>query len=675
MYNSPESIGPNGAVDNFQSNFETKKINFKQENIVAKRANLNQKHIGSKRMNFDHTENETPMNDEKVEKEKKPTSYQTISFGPIPSTNEEVKNFEIEQFTDVQQDSLNEENLENVGKNVPNIQQNIQSFDFDESFKNDKFEEVAEMPEDEKLTNTNRVVSFGEDPQQPLISQIGEPNVSETPSKSNSEQAPVNPEAPSSYQIISFGESPQETLFDDMKDKNKKVKKEIASFVGNPQQLDTVQNQEMSPQIVPFEENEPQTEMFGQIQDIFGQDNPTSYQQLTFGNIGQNEMVEHVPEVVEQDVPTSYQQLTFGKIGQNEMVEQVQEVAEQDVPTSYQQLTFGKIPSKTTKHEMSMKPIKPHFQVAPFGEMIEQVRPKQTSAFLMDNFEENPYGEINRPNNPSAFTNFEEKPLDDMFDQMNKMVDENTRPSSYQIISFGDNFHRPMIPDKKKIKKAIHYKPIGYNKNPVQAVAQQQTLQTEDLRAPASYQYVNFGDTSPSFKDFSSTIEEISSPVLQSQFPMRSDEEIPNQEVRQGSGFRDDFRSVVEMKVRQNRFQDKRSLKSVATQDFGLDNDNFSPMTESHLFGQNFPEIHRHFKEVGKKMVVVDPLEGFRKPVETFRSPKTSQFEVSKQQMSNREPFEEIVVGKPLRVQEHFSNPQVTKCTKRLFTLNCYAHV
>ncbi len=67
------------------------------------------------------------------------------------------------------------------------------------------------------------------------------------------------------------------------------------------------------------------------------------------------------------------------------------------------------------------------------------------------------------------------------------------------------------------------------------------------------------------------------------------------------------------------------------------------------MFGQHFPEINSHFKDSGltdpfEPMVVVDPLEGFRKPPTHPSVSGGANVHVS------AEPVGDVIVGTPLQV-------------------------
>ena len=139
----------------------------------------------------------------------------------------------------------------------------------------------------------------------------------------------------------------------------------------------------------------------------------------------------------------------------------------------------------------------------------------------------------------------------------------------------------------------------------------------------------------------------------------QSEEE--DSELRTGSGFKDDFQRVVEMKVRANRLHDKRSLPfppkpvelNFPESNFGTDVEGFSPLTEPQFFGQHFPQNNFGSHENKQPLVVVDPLEGFRKPIGSPKLPQAPEHEEMPEHFEER-PHEnnegQIVVGVPLQV-------------------------
>jgi len=152
---------------------------------------------------------------------------------------------------------------------------------------------------------------------------------------------------------------------------------------------------------------------------------------------------------------------------------------------------------------------------------------------------------------------------------------------------------------------------------------------------PSSYQFVSFGKSKPEFE----MMKEVPPPVLGSPVQL-GDEEESEEEVRvMKSGFKDDFRSVIEQKVR-----DKKSLRNpLRSDEFDFPPSNFGQtdgFIGSQTFGQNFPGIE---EAVVEPLVVVDPLEGFRSPVQPPRP--------SQQQLShNDEEDSQVIVGVPLKL-------------------------
>ena len=170
---------------------------------------------------------------------------------------------------------------------------------------------------------------------------------------------------------------------------------------------------------------------------------------------------------------------------------------------------------------------------------------------------------------------------------------------------------------------------------------------------PSSYQFVSFGESKPEFD----MIGEVPSPILGLPVQLEGEEEAEDEGGMMNSGFKDDFRSVIEQKVR-----DKKSLKNPLRSDgFDFPPSNFGQtdgFIGSEIFGQNFPRIEAEVEP----LVVVDPLEGFRNPVQP---PRPSQLQPSH---NDDDDAGQVIVGVPLKlgangnfVSQSFRSPIVGK--------------
>ena len=509
-----------------------------------------------------------------------------------------------------------------------------------------------------------------------------------------------NKNGSTSYQAVSFGENPEAEVFDEvMKQKMKQsVIKEIDSPIMNLKNEIPPDLNGLGGHFDNFLNAQKSTGGGGEAPSSFQtvQFGPMPSKQFLAGNLEADVKVpsftafefddveKQVPraEVLDQFKPVIPKPAPRPQPVKQEPIRQQVLRDDQNRPKKSAQASQefvarpGAAAATMTKHQNEVAMMKPSKfeQISP-DDFLELNRPKKSS-FISSNFESAPKAKpfeyvrtIVNVDNPTSYqkfvmgenadtffdmefnrrpkksfysTSFDARP---MFDYGN----DNDAPSyAYQVTGY----RQPLKSvEGKKMKKEIPFRetvPINQHQQIPSPV-----LHTDE---PTSYQFVSFGPDS-TLNEFQGNFEEIQAPILGSQLHHQEEDvgdAFEEHKLRKGTTFKDDFRKVVEIKVRQHRLHDKRSLQNPAF-DSGFpisgNEDGFSPMTDGHLFGQNFPEIHHHFKDLGspgqqqqqqpihQTMVVVDPLEGFRKPLPPVHHglPET---------------VGDVVVGTPLQVAE-----------------------
>ena len=455
MYESPDAIGPKLVVDDFRSNFASKKLNFEPE---VNTYGLDDKAFESeeyeeyepKKKAKSHFHYHHPATDVVVERDlshasKKPSSYQTISFGPFPSKEEKGQaNWKVPNY--------HNGNLKEVRTN-----------DEDNILSQKPFEE---KPEKENPSNF-QVVSFGEHPHQPLLLNPEENSVQAPEAVNNDDVIEVFTEKniPVVSQVVSFEESPQQSgIEDEMMKDNKKV---IEAAV--------------NPEATAFVDT-PQENMFDKVNEMVDKANPpSSYQMVSFGENPELSLA-HGDTFKNKKVKKSLQQQQLPNPsfdGEEDMFEKINKMVEKEKPTSYQVVSFGENPQLSIVHDGQNKKDGKSSQ--------QQVKPLSDPSFD---------GE------------------EDMFDQINKMV-EKEQPTSYQLVSFGENpqlsvEQGDLLQNEKKVKKSVPKQQQQQQQHQQQQHQQQQHLSTSSFDSeedvfekinkmvekenPSSYQFVTLGE-------------------------------------------------------------------------------------------------------------------------------------------------------------------------------------
>ena len=404
-----------------------------------------------------------------------------------------------------------------------------------------------------------QVVSFGEDPQQPLmidhsVASTQTPTTEEENEKAEIESADqMNKEGdnqdPSSYQVISFGEDPSQPLIDEMYENKKKVKKEATKeqflMQENPQEEKTnhvTDNKSPSSyQFVSFGDDPKQPK----IEAMFDKKikKAASNQQFPATPKPAMDMMEKLNQMIEKEAPpSSYQFVSFGeKPGVVEddyednqfikssfednpptkMKEEVNQFTGKENSQSYQVISFGENPQLSIdvsnenmrgRKELTKKPRTAHKK--PQMSTPEKNNPQNYQIVSFgDDFQQPPIMESDRTKKSAKFPEFKEKEkeFDEMFGKMHHLVEKNT-PESQQA-----NFESHHQLGRKKVKKAVsHHQHVGFNEGPlVEQMFHQKRLLTNKDKSPSSYQFVSFGEATTegvAHNEEFSPIEEISPP-------------------------------------------------------------------------------------------------------------------------------------------------------------------
>jgi len=424
-------------------------------------------------------------------------SYQSISFGPFPSAEKGQANWKVPNYNDGSFKELRTNDEDEILSQKP----------FDEQ---EEDEDDDDSPEKETPSNY-QVVSFGENPQQPLLLNPEENSV-QAPEDDDVTEVVTEKPIPVVSQVVSFEESPQQAgIEEEMIKHNMKVKKavnqEATAFEDTPQEnmLDKVN--EMVEKVTP----------------------PSSYQMVSFGENPELLLVQEdifQNKKVKKSTLQQQTQLSSPSFeGKNDLFDKVNKMVEKEKPTSYQVVSFGENPQLSVIHgenkkapkssQQELQPISdPSFdgEEDMFDKINKMVEKEKPSSYQVVSFGETPQLSVIHGENKKAPKSSQQELQqlsdpsfdgeEDMFDKINKMV-ENEQPTSYQVVSFGENpqlsvEHGDLLKGEKKVKKSV----------PKQQ-QQQQHLSTssfdneEDVfekinkmvhnENPSSYQFVTLG--------------------------------------------------------------------------------------------------------------------------------------------------------------------------------------